>query len=452
MMPAVQPHSTAPISRSSLIRLDAAGGSLQERVHRIVIASGPQAGLSAPLEGTLIVGTHEDCGLRLTDDTVSRYHLELQARPEGVRVRDLDSTNGTFVAGVRIKEAIVDREGTFVAGKTALRVEVEQREVGAPVSEKTQFGRSLGRSLAMRRVFGVLERVAQTDATVLLMGETGTGKELLAEAVHLASPRKDKRFVVIDCSAVAPNLIESELFGHARGAFTGAVAERSGAFLQADGGTVFLDELGELPLELQSRLLRVLETGDVKRVGEDTVRKVDVRVVAATHRDLEAEVAAKRFREDLFYRLAVVTVKVPALRERLDDLPLLAEHFVSAHGRPAFNFSEALLSRLAAHRWPGNVRELRNVVERALAGGGLELGATAGLGAQSAAPVAGSGPDVANLPFKEAKEKLVDAFTREYFTALLAKCDGNVSEVARTAGIARSHVHELLTKYSLKAR
>ncbi|WP_239015384.1 sigma 54-interacting transcriptional regulator [Archangium violaceum] len=391
------------------------------------------------------MGTQVEGGLRLSDPTVSRVHLEIQARPEGVRVRDVGSRNGTWSLGVRIHEVTVAGEARFTLGKTTLLVMPEPSEEGAESAPRTSFGRALGQSAAMQRLFGVLERTARSSFSVLLLGETGTGKELLAEAVHLASPRSSKPFVIVDCGAVVPSLIESELFGHAKGAFTGAHTERQGHLVQAHGGTVFLDEVGELPLELQPKLLRVLESGTVRRVGDNAAREVDVRVVAATHRDLKAEVAAGRFRADLYYRLAVVPVRVPALRERSEDIPLLARHLFLQAGQPDFPLTDELVQRLISYDWPGNVRELRNFVHRVLAAGDAELPDMQPVSAVSAAE------DLSALTFKEAKERMVEAFTREYLTALLARCGNNISEVARTAGLARSHVHGLLNRYGLKA-
>ncbi|MFP2932154.1 sigma 54-interacting transcriptional regulator [Pyxidicoccus sp. 3LG] len=412
---------------------------------RVVVETGPDARQDLLLEGTLLVGTQVEGGLRLSDPTVSRVHLELQARPEGVRVRDVGSRNGTWSLGVRIHEVTVAGEARFTLGKTTLLVTPEHSEAEVP-APRTSFGRALGQSAVMQHLFGVLERTARSAFSVLLLGETGTGKELLAEAVHQASPRAAGPFVIVDCGAVVPSLIESELFGHVKGAFTGAHSERQGHLVQAHGGTVFLDEVGELPLELQPKLLRVLESGTVRRVGDNAARSVDVRVVAATHRDLKAEVAAGRFRADLYYRLAVVPVRVPALRERSEDIPLLARHLFAQAGQPDFPLTEELVRRLVGYDWPGNVRELRNFVHRVLAAGDVEL--------PDARPVSSAAPavteDLSGLTFKEAKERMVEAFTREYLTALLAKCGNNISEVARTAGLARSHVHGLLNRYGLK--
>jgi DNA-binding NtrC family response regulator len=298
----------------------------------------------------------------------------------------------------------------------------------------------------MRELFGVLERVAATDSTVLLVGETGTGKELLARAVHDASPRRQRPFIVVACGAIASELVESELFGHKRGSFTGATSDRPGAFVMAEGGTLFLDEIGELPLELQPKLLRALDTGMVKTLGEDEHRSVDVRIVAATHRDLEAEIAAGRFRSDLFYRLAVVAARVPPLRERREDIPALAHALLTRMGRADFELKPELLATLSAHGWPGNVRELHNLVQRATAGADLDL----------PKPEGDSGwlykaGEAVEVPYKEAKDKLVEAFTRDYIAALLERCGGNISEVARVAGIARNYVHRLVKKYGLRA-
>ncbi|WP_232537634.1 sigma 54-dependent Fis family transcriptional regulator [Cystobacter fuscus] len=407
--------------------------------------TGPDARRDIPLEGTLLVGTQVEGGLRLSDPTVSRVHLELQARPEGVRVRDVGSRNGTWSLGVRIHEVTVAGEARFTLGKTTLLVMPEPTEEAAEPAPRTTFGRALGQSAAMQKLFGVLERTARSSFSVLLLGETGTGKELLAEAIHRASPRSNRPFVIVDCGAVVPSLIESELFGHAKGAFTGAHTERQGHLVQADGGTVFLDEVGELPLELQPKLLRVLESGTVRRVGDNAAKEVDVRVVAATHRDLKAEVAAGRFRADLYYRLAVVPVRVPALRERAEDIPMLVRHLFQQAGQPDFPLTEELVQRLVGYDWPGNVRELRNFVHRVLAAGDAELPDTKPVSTVTATE------DLSGLTFKEAKERMVEAFTREYLTALLARCGNNISEVARTAGLARSHVHGLLNRYGLKA-
>ncbi|HYV47231.1 MAG TPA: sigma 54-interacting transcriptional regulator [Myxococcaceae bacterium] len=433
--------STQPIERPPLLRTEPGTGALRSFRYRVTVSGGPDAGAQRTLQGPLFVGTHADAGLRLTDPTVSRYHVELRPHPDGVLVRDLGSTNGTFLHGTRVTEVVVQNAGRFLVGHTELSISQDEEDLGRPISTRDAFGRALGRSRAMRELFGVLEAVAPTDSTVVLLGESGTGKELLAEALHLASPRRDKPLVVFDCGAVAPTLVESELFGHVKGSYTGATQDRLGAFLSANGGTLFLDEIGELPPDLQPKLLRALERGTVKRLGEDLQREADVRIVAATHRDLEAETRAGRFRADLYYRLAVVVARVPPLRERPDDLPLLVDRLLQESGRTDFQVSPALMEKLAAHSWPGNVRELRNLVQRALAGGGVDLQPRA----------SGMAGNLNELPFKEAKEKLLEAFTKEYLQALLARCEGNMSEAARSAGLTRSHLYELVERHGLKA-
>jgi two-component system, NtrC family, response regulator GlrR len=439
----------------ALLRLDPKSGTLKERKYVISIISGPDAGKSLPIDGSIKVGSHPQAQVLLTDTAVSRYHVELTGRPDGVLVKDLESTNGTYLGGTRINEVIVEDEAVLTIGKTQLRISMAEQDLGLPAAQSS-FGSAIGASAAMRQLFGILDRVSPTDSTVLLLGETGTGKEVMAESIHHKSKRSRNPFVVVDCGAVAPTLIESELFGHVRGSFTGAVGDRNGAFIEADGGTIFLDELGELPLDLQPKLLRVLESGAVRRVGEDKYRRVDVRVIAATHRNLEKEIEAGRFRRDLFYRLAVVNVSVPPLRDRLDDIPQLTSYFVHKMGRGDFELPRGLLQRFAAYHWPGNVRELRNLVERALAGADVDPGvgsipiAEVPTGGAMARPL-GASDNITDLPFKEAKERLIEGFTREYLESLLQKCDGNISKMAREAGIARNYVHRLVTKYGLKA-
>jgi transcriptional regulator with GAF, ATPase, and Fis domain len=302
----------------------------------------------------------------------------------------------------------------------------------------------------MRRVFSLLERVAPTDTTVLIEAETGTGKELAAEAIHEESPRAGGPFVVFDCSAVSANLMESELFGHVRGAFTGAVGDRVGAFEAADGGTLFLDEIGELSLDLQPKLLRVLESLEVRRVGANTVREVDVRIVAATNRSLAAEVDAGRFREDLYYRLAVVRLNLPPLRERLDDIPMLVEHFASElarRGQPATHLPEAVIRGFVSQAWPGNIRELRNAVARAISLG--PAGAASATGAPAVMP---DHPVDLAIPLKIARERVADAFEVAYITELLKKTGGNVSHAAELAGVNRKFVQRAMKRHGLRGR
>ena len=412
----------------------------------VTVMSGPDVGKTVKGREKVLVGKGGEATFQLKDEEVSRVHLELEPVPEGIRVRDRASTNGTFLAGARIQQMTVYEEAVLTLGTTVLRVNVVV--AGAAKAPRSSFGKVLGRSQPMLAMYEKLEKAASTESTIVLLGETGTGKEVIAESIHAASARRARPFVIVDCGNMAPNLIESELFGHAKGAFSGAVSERKGAFLEADGGTVFLDEIGELPIDLQPRLLRVLESGTVKRLGEDKPRKVDVRIIAATHRDIEGEVKKGTFRQDLWFRLAVVLARVPPLRDRKDDIPLLVRHFVAQLGRGDFELPSGLREELMQWSWPGNVRELRNVIERALAGGDVEVGSGSG-----AAPAnLGNLPEDLNaLPYKDAKERLVEAFTAQYIGTLLDRCGHNISEVARTAGIARAYVHRLVNKYGLDA-
>ena len=347
---------------------DVVTGDLHERQFRVSVVSGPDRGVERVLEsGTTMVGTHSNNDMVLTDDTVSRYHLELQVLRDGLKVKDLGSTNGTFHGDTRVTAITVQGASRLKLGKSTL-IEIIPTDVSIELDEFTGdrlAGRVVGTSPVMRQLFALLTRVAPTDATLLLEGETGTGKEAIAEAVHALSNRSNHTLTVVDCAAIPSNLIGSELFGHVKGSFTGAHSDKDGLIQAANSGTLFLDEIGELALELQPQLLRVLEKREVRRIGDTRATKVDIRVVAATNRNLKEMVKAGTFREDLYYRLAVVRAVVPPLRERPDDLPLLAHCFADAMGA-SFDLSPALIEELRSHSWPGNVRELRNVVERAL--------------------------------------------------------------------------------------
>jgi DNA-binding NtrC family response regulator len=439
------------ITATAHLYTDAATGALHARRYRLTVAKGPDAGRHVVVDaGTLIVGTHADADLRLTDTTVSRYHLELQIRSDGIKVTDLESTNGTFHGGTRVGSVILTGAARLRLGKTTeVDVTPEDEAVAIAPYQGDRFGDVLGGSAPMRALFGLLARVSATDATVLLEGETGTGKEAIAEAIHRASPRASRPFVVVDCGAIPRDLIASELFGHVRGAFTGATQAKEGLVESADGGTLFLDEIGELAVDLQPQLLRVLEKRELRRVGETRAVKVDIRVIAATHRNLRDLVKAGAFREDLFFRLAVVRAVVPPLRDRREDIPLLAHNFAGQLGRGGFALPETLLDQLRRHDWPGNVRELRNVVEQALSLGDDRLPFLVPAAGAPPAPSAPPPAAVLDLPFKEAKGKLVESFEREYLTHLLAKHRGNISRAATEAGIDRNYVHRLVKKYSI---
>jgi DNA-binding NtrC family response regulator len=418
---------------------------------RFVVVRGPDKGESVLVgDEPLTFGSGTGAEVRLSDPTVSRRHLLAQPAEAGVLVRDLGSTNGSFIRGARFQELLLGFGTEIQIGHTYLKYVPDEEAVDVAPAEVERFGALLGRDPKMRQLFRLLEEVAASEATVLLEGETGTGKELFAEEIHRHSGRRDRPFVVFDCGAVPRELIESALFGHVRGAFTGAHADRRGAFAEADGGTLFLDEIGELALEMQPALLRALDKRMIRPVGSTTYQNVSVRVVAATNRELRAEVAAKRFREDLYYRLAVFRIAVPPLRERSSDVPLLVRHFVQSFaGMRGLRVSAEDLDRLQRHPWPGNVRELRNVLERACAiAHGETLDFEDFFGGKET-----PGPDLVlplHLPFKEAKAQVVDRFEREYLAALLARHEGNLSAAARAAALDRKHLRELLRKHGLR--
>jgi two-component system, NtrC family, response regulator GlrR len=421
-----------------------------ETLHIEVIA-GPEVGAAFDvIAGPAVIGTHESATVRLTDRTVSRFHCELSVSDHRVLVKDLASRNGTYIEGVSIREALCPPTATIVLGESRLSVRPLFRRVAAEAPSRARFGRLTGRAAPMRRVVHQLERVAASDATVLLLGETGTGKEVTAESIHHESGRAKGPFVVVDCGAIPAELLESELFGHERGAFTGAVRSREGAFSAAHGGTIFLDEIGELPRDLQPKLLRALSRRAVKPVGGEAYVDVDVRVIAATNRDLRAEVNADRFRGDLYYRLAVVEVRLPALRDRLEDIPSLVEDILrecrispAEHSRL---MSASFIDQLRRHAWPGNIRELRNVVERALAMGlwDEQPSDAPPAPAEHAATV-----DLAR-PFMAARDEWTARFERAYLAALLEKHGGNVRASARAAGIDRVHLYRLLGRHGLQ--
>jgi DNA-binding NtrC family response regulator len=445
---------------------DDASGALVERTFRLRIVSGPDAGKEHILdEGTTMVGTHTDNDVVLTDVTVSRRHLEIRVRRDGIAVRDLDTTNGTKHGGARVNSVVLVGAARLRLGKhTEMDVEPVDQSVELETWQGDRFGDVLGTTPPMQRLFSLLARAAPTEATILLQGETGTGKEAIAEAVHRTSKRNRGPFVVVDCGSIPHELIASELFGHAKGSFTGANADKQGLIEAANHGTLFLDEIGELALDLQPQLLRVLDRRQVRRVGETQIVDVDIRVVAATHRDLRAMVRAGQFREDLYYRLAVVATQVPPLRDRKADIPALAAWFADRMGRGGFSQSAALLEQLERHDWPGNVRELRNVVERALSLGTSTLAGTDLIGPTDGPRVAAgtldeelpakrpapTNADVLELPFKEAKAALVESFERDYLIALLARHRGNISRAAAEAGIDRNYIHRLVKKYGLE--
>ena len=448
--------------------------ALRVRRCRLEVVTGPDSGQVRELERSVLrIGARHDNDLALTDSRVSGYHCELRLDEHGYRLCDLGSTNGTYVSSLRINDVYITPGTVFYVGTTQIRFEPLQSSIEVPLSERDRCGDMVGRSVKMRELFARLERLAKTDATVLCTGETGVGKELVAECLHEYSSRASGPFEVLDCSAIPENLIESQLFGHERGAFTGATSAFAGVFERAHHGTVFLDEIGELPLGMQPKLLRVLERRQVRRVGGSRTIDVDMRVIAATNRDLGVEVGRGRFREDLYYRLAVARVHVPPLRERREDIPLLIEHILShTPGGERTAISDETVALMQKHDWPGNVRELRNVIERAVflaepptstaalqrtPRGHTDHESDSGPGAGRAREPAAPGPGERQLtmaididtPYKLAKQQVVNEFERRYITDLLAAHDGNISRAARAAGIDRMSIHKILNRLEL---
>lgn len=417
------------------------------------VVKGPNEGQKKEIHRQVIlVGSSPECDFVLDDPAVSQRHFELLPTDgAGFRVRDLGSTNGTKIGGLSVRDATLIGGETISVGQTRIRLVVLNEEDEYCLSNRTAFGPLLGQSTAIRQVFEVLERSAQSDATLLLEGESGTGKSVAAESVHLASSRHEKPFVVVDCGSIQQNLVESELFGHKKGSFTGADQDRPGAFEAANGGTVFLDEIGEIDLSLQPKLLRLLENRELKRLGENTYRKVDVRLVAATNRDLAKEVKAGKFREDLFYRISVLRVQMPPLRSRIEDIGTLAKSFVralDAKRDPDEVITDQALSMFLNHDWPGNVRELRNVVERLLIFPDR---------LHTVMPASENEADQANhdlmrIPFHEARRIWIDRFEKTYLTSVLDNADGVVAHAAEKAEIPRQTFHRLLTKHELSRR
>ena len=434
------------INNAACTMEDDATGIVVPPALKLVVLSGPDAGRMLKLdEGKRYeIGSAPDRALALRDPKVSRRHLEVEVLGDGVRVTDLSSKNGSFHEGARFREILVGSGAVVRVGDSELQLVCGERGSPMPAADSDRFGGLVGRSLQMRQLFTLLMRAAVADTPILVHGETGTGKEVCAEAIHARSTRAKGPFVVFDCAAVPPALIESELFGHARGAFTGALTARDGAFVQAHGGTLFIDEVGELPLDLQPRLLRAIDRQQVKPLGAAGYREVEVRVVAATHRDLRDEVAHKRFREDLFHRLSVLTVVLPPLRKRKEDIPSLVRELLGADGP---SVTPAALALLVEHEWPGNVRELRNVLERARSmthqGGALtptELGFD------------GAAVDETREGFHAAKDRLIATWERGWVAELLKRANGNVSRAARLGQLDRVSLHRLMKKHSIAAR
>ncbi len=415
----------------------------------LVVVDGPSRGtrVHVPAGGAARIGSSPSCDLTLADRAVSRLHCEVRLRTKSILVRDTGSTNGTVSAGMRILEAEVPPGTVLAMGGSAVRIEADVDDADyVELSDSDAFGELLGKSIEMRRIYAILERLAPSDSTLLIRGETGTGKEVVARSVHSASKRAQGPFVAIDCSTIPENLFEAELFGHVKGSFSGAIGDRAGVFEEADGGTLFLDELGELPLAMQAKLLRVLETRTLRRVGSNTVRPVDVRVLAATNRPLDLCVNEGTFREDLYYRLAVVEIVLPPLRSRPDDIALLATHFFRARGGDG-ELPEAFLTRLQHRSFPGNVRELKHVIERAMLLGTIRPG-----------PVRRP-PDLEariedlpplHLPLKDARIAWTENFEMLYVKSVLARANGNITHAAELAGVSRRFLQRLIVRLGVR--
>ena len=447
------------------VLLDGGTEALQLRAFRLTVTVAGETVSQVFTRRRVTIGSKEPADFIIEDARVSRLHAAIEVDARGYRLLDTGSKNGVFVGELMVQSVYL-RPGTiFLVGQVSVQFEVTTEEVEVRFSQRNRFGNMLGQSLSMREIFALLERVSPSDLTILVEGKSGTGKELVAEAVHKHSPRHRGPFVVFDCSAVSSELIESELFGHVKGAFTGAVSSRKGAFENAQGGTLFIDELGELGLDLQPKLLRALERREIRRVGSNEAIAVDVRIVAASNRSLNDEVARGSFREDLYYRFAVLKVILPSLQERVEDIPLLVEHFLqdaaARTGRSGLGVSYATMERLKAYSWPGNVRELRNFIERAvvLANDSGQVDARflqplvsdtsdePPVIAERALTAAGIPVD---LPFKDAKNQLIEKFEVLYWQRLMEQTEGNVTQAARIAGIHRKSVEYILKKLGLE--
>src|SRR5262245_3247416 len=420
------------------------------RIWSVVLAvvDGESRGARAQVGSEIArIGTADGNDLVLVDRTVSRFHCEVVLRGEAILIRDCGSTNGTLIDGVRIREAEIP-PGTLVRiGSSAFRVELGEEPAFVEVSGRSAFGELVGASVEIRRVYAVLERLALTDATVLVQGETGTGKDVLARSLHAASRRAERPFVAVDCGAIPENLVESELFGHVKGAFTGATSDRRGVFEEADGGTLFLDEIGEMPLALQPKLLRAIESRSIRRVGGTGARTVDVRIIAATNRSLASSINDGSFREDLYYRLAVVEVRLPPLRARRDDIPVLAAYFFRRFAGDGVLPAE-FVAGLVGRGWPGNVRELRNYLERS-----VSLGTIAPRAAAPTAPVPPASIErlvALHLPLKEARRAWTESFELVYVRAMLKLVGGNVTRAAERAGVSRRFLQRMVARLGIK--
>jgi DNA-binding NtrC family response regulator len=417
------------------------------------VTEGPDAGQEFVLDGVepgpVLLGQSPTCGIRLTDREVSRRHVSLDVEGRRLRIVDQQSTNGTYVDGVAVMDAFLSGGELVRVGVSALTVERREASPGRVPDERGSFGRFIGRSPEMKRLYPLIERLAKSDVSIVIEGETGTGKEVLAEGIHEQSKRSTGPYVVLDCTTIAPNLVESELFGHERGAFTGASHQRRGVFEQAHGGTLFIDEIGDLDLSLQPKLLRALERGEIRRIGGTQQIRCDVRVIAATRRDLDRAVQEGTFRDDLFHRLAVGRIALPPLRKRRGDVHVLCKQFWQELGGES-SLPAHLLERWESYSWPGNVRELRNAVARQLAMGDLAPSAEEPPSSEAPSDVVDAEDAIreilnARLPFPVARVKLLEELQKVYVERALAEHDGSVERAAQALGIGRRYFHILRT-------
>jgi two-component system, NtrC family, response regulator GlrR len=407
------------------------------------VVRGPDAGREVRLDSptTFVIGSGASADLRLTDPSISREHLDVTLTPTGVRLRDR-SKNGTFIGGVRVREVLMQTDTIVTLGTTGVMMRIEADDLALALSEEVTFGDAFGTAPVMRHLFATLAEASASEISVLLEGESGVGKDVLARAIHKASPRREGPFVVVDCGTIPANLIESELFGHVRGAFTGASEDRRGVFEEAHGGTLFFDELGELPVEMQPKLLRAIESREIRPVGGNRTRLVDVRVVSATNRRLAEAARRGDFREDLYYRLAVARVTVPPLRDRREDVVPLATRFLrAAKGDARAEISPDLAAMLVEYSWPGNVRELRNVIERHAALGDSEMSMLFDDGASPAGR-----EDLSALPYHEARRVVLERFEAEYIPKVLERAKGVIARAAAHAEVARPSFYRMLER------
>lgn len=433
------------------------GGPVRLRKMCLAVAQGPSAGTWVTIDKDLFtVGKAPSCDLILPDPTVSRRHLCIERHGDAFVIRDMGSTNGTAVDGTWVKVAFLTPGARVTAGNVEMVFQPVYEAPGPDAPLASRFGSLVAASQSMKGIMGLLRKAAASRTTVLLRGETGVGKSALAKAIHAEGPRKAEPFMVFDCGSVAPTLIESELFGVTKGAYTGAIQARPGACELANHGTLFLDEIEELPLELQTKLLRVIEEKEIRRLGATKSTELDIQIIAACKVDLYKAAEQGRFRKDLYYRIAVIDVEVPALRDRREDIPLLCDHFLTESKGPHTwaRLTPTLREQLESYSWPGNLRELRNVLDRLQAIGpdGLPVIAKPGLPPEEDP---GSGLPLAfdlNRPFKEAKEELIDAFEREYLEKLLDRSGGRIAPAAREAGLNRKYFYDLLRKHGLQGR